>query len=45
MMLSLKDIIKVYKVLNGVVVNILLDYDYYLLEKYGVKIYLKKENV
>ena len=43
-MLSSKDIIKAHKVLNGVVVNTPLDYDHYLSEKYGAKIYLKKEN-
>ena len=42
-MLSSKDIIKAHKVLNGVVVNTPLDYDHYLSEKYGAKIYLKKE--
>ena len=41
-MLSSKDIIKAHKVLNGVVVNTPLDYDHYLSEKYGAKIYLKK---
>lgn len=42
-MLSSKDIIKAHKVLNGVVVNTPLDYDHYLSEKYGAKIYLKKK--
>ena len=43
-MLSAKDVVKAHKVLSGVVVNTLLDYDHYLSEKYGAKIYLKKEN-
>ena len=43
-MLSAKDVVKAHKVLSGVVVNTPLDYDHYLSEKYGAKIYLKKEN-
>ena len=41
-MLSAKDVVKAHKVLSGVVVNTPLDYDHYLSEKYGAKIYLKK---
>ena len=43
-MITSKDIIKAHKVLKGVVVETPLDYDHYLSEKYGAKIYLKKEN-
>lgn len=43
-MITAKDVIKAHKVLNGVVVYTPLDYDHYLSEKYGAKIYLKKEN-
>ena len=43
-MLSAKDVVKAHKVLSGVVVNTPLEYDHYLSEKYGAKIYLKKEN-
>ena len=43
-MLSAKDVVKAHKVLSGVVANTPLDYDHYLSEKYGAKIYLKKEN-
>ena len=43
-MLTAKDIIRAHKVLKDVVVNTPLDYDHYLSEKYGAKIYLKKEN-
>lgn len=42
-MITSKDIIKAHKVLKGVVVETPLDYDHYLSEKYGAKIYLKKE--
>ena len=41
-MITSKDIIKAHKVLKGVVVETPLDYDHYLSEKYGAKIYLKK---
>lgn len=44
-MLTAKDIVHAHKVLKGVVVNTPLDYDHYLSEKYGAKIYLKKENM
>ena len=43
-MLTAKDIVRAHKVLKDVVVNTPLDYDHYLSEKYGAKIYLKKEN-
>lgn len=43
-MITAKDVVKAHKVLKGVVVNTPLDYDHYLSEKYGAKIYLKKEN-
>ena len=43
-MISAKDVVKAHKVLNGVVVETPLEYDHYLSEKYGAKIYLKKEN-
>jgi len=43
-MLSAKDVVKAHKVLKGVVAETPLDYDHYLSEKYGAKIYLKKEN-
>jgi len=43
-MLRAKDVVKAHKVLNGVVAETPLDYDHYLSEKYGAKIYLKKEN-
>ena len=38
-MLSAKDVVKAHKVLSGVVVNTPLEYDHYLSEKYGAKIY------
>ena len=41
-MLRAKDVVKAHKVLNGVVAETPLDYDHYLSEKYGAKIYLKK---
>ena len=41
-MISAKDVVKAHKVLNGVVVETPLEYDHYLSEKYGAKIYLKK---
>ena len=43
-MITAKDVAKAHKVLSGVVVNTPLEYDHYLSEKYGAKIYLKKEN-
>jgi len=43
-MISAKDVVKAHKVLKGVVAETPLDYDHYLSEKYGAKIYLKKEN-
>ena len=42
-MITSKDIIKAHKVLKGVVVETPLDYDHYLSEKYGAKIYLKRK--
>lgn len=42
-MLRAKDVVKAHKVLNGVVAETPLDYDHYLSEKYGAKIYLKKK--
>ena len=42
-MLSAKDVVKAHKVLSGVVVNTPLEYDHYLSEKYGAKIYLKRK--
>ena len=43
-MITAKDVAKAHKILSGVVVNTPLEYDHYLSEKYGAKIYLKKEN-
>ena len=43
-MITAKDVAKAHKILRGVVVNTPLEYDHYLSEKYGAKIYLKKEN-
>ena len=43
-MITAKDVAKAHKILNGVVVNTPLEFDHYLSEKYGAKIYLKKEN-
>ena len=43
-MIRAKDVAKAHKILRGVVVNTPLEYDHYLSEKYGAKIYLKKEN-
>ena len=43
-MITAKDVTKAHKILRGVVVNTPLEYDHYLSEKYGAKIYLKKEN-
>ena len=42
-MITAKDVAKAHKILRGVVVNTPLEYDHYLSEKYGAKIYLKKE--
>ena len=41
-MITAKDVAKAHKILSGVVVNTPLEYDHYLSEKYGAKIYLKK---
>lgn len=43
-MLTAKDVVRAHKVLEDVVVYTPLDYDRYLSEKYGAKIYLKREN-
>ena len=43
-MITAKYVAKAHKILRGVVVNTPLEYDHYLSEKYGAKIYLKKEN-
>lgn len=42
-MITAKDVAKAHKILSGVVVNTPLEYDHYLSEKYGAKIYLKKK--
>lgn len=42
-MITAKDVAKAHKILRGVVVNTPLEYDHYLSEKYGAKIYLKKK--
>ena len=41
-MITAKDVAKAHKILSGVVVNTPHEYDHYLYEKYGAKIYLKK---
>ena len=42
-MITAKDVAKAHKILSGVVVNTPLEYDHYLSEKYGAKIYLKRK--
>lgn len=44
-MITAKDVAKAHKILSGVVVNTPLEYDHYLSEKYGAKIYLKKKTL
>lgn len=43
-MLLAKEVVRAHKILKDVVVYTPLDYDHYLSEKYGAKIYIKKEN-
>ncbi len=43
-MLKANDVVRAYHVLKDVVVRTSLDYDRYLSEKYGARIYLKREN-
>lgn len=43
-MIKASDVVRAYHVLKDVVVHTPLDYDRYLSEKYGARIYLKREN-